>query len=175
MNSIDLHIIDITHNSIGGGASEIKFIIEKSEAKNTFSCEIIDNGRGIPKEMLETITDPYSTTRTERKVGLGIPLLKFHAELTGGEFSIDSELGKGTSVKVKFNTDHPDCQPVGDMAGTLAQFITQFPDLEISVSIVNDRDSIQISSSELKEAFEIEGRFSNQDYLLIKELLSSYC
>lgn len=172
MNSIDLHIIDIVHNSIRAGAGKIGISIVAANQKLKISIE--DNGCGIPAEKLNQVIDPYCTSRTERKVGLGLPLLKFHAELTEGTFSINSIVGEGTKVEACFNTNHHDCQPTGDIAGTLARFICQFPETKFILQITNDSENFETSSIELKDALGFNNRFSNQDYILIKELLQAY-
>ena len=91
MKDISLHILDIAQNSISAKASVIAINITDSINQNIYSVEIIDNGKGIPSEMMPTITDPWTTSRITRKVGLGIPLFKQNAELTGGHFSIESD------------------------------------------------------------------------------------
>ena len=86
MKSLDLHIIDITHNSIRAGATEITIEMEDSAKRDLLSIKIIDNGCGMPEEMIEAINDRFYSCRKERKIGMGIALLKFHSELCNGKF-----------------------------------------------------------------------------------------
>lgn len=174
MNTIDLHIIDIIQNSLRAGAGEIGVSICKTEVSNTLRITISDNGSGIEADKIASVCDPYFTSRTERKVGLGLTLLKFQAELTGGYLVLESTKNRGTSVEVCFNTQHPDCQPAGDISGTLARFVCQFPDVNFGIEADNGIETFHTSSRELKEALGNEGSFSKYDFALIKELLSSY-
>ena len=82
-------------------------------------------------ELLARVSDPFTTTRTTRSMGLGLPLLRLAAEQTGGSLSIESTLGVGTAVTAVFVASHIDCPPVGDMAGTITLLIQGAPDLEL--------------------------------------------
>ncbi|HSV87151.1 MAG TPA: ATP-binding protein [Bacteroidales bacterium] len=119
MKDLSLHILDIAQNSIAAGASHINILMREELHSNRFIIEINDNGCGMSNEMLERITDPYFTTRTTRKVGLGIPLLKQNAEATGGTLTITSQPGKGTSLLATFGHMHIDRPPLGDIAGVV--------------------------------------------------------
>ena len=86
MKTLDLHIIDITHNSIRAGATEITIEMEDSAARDLLSIKIIDNGCGMPEDMIEAINAKFYSCRKERKIGMGIALLKFHSQLCNGDF-----------------------------------------------------------------------------------------
>ena len=88
MKELSLNILDITENSVKAGATLTEINI--FEAENDLVLTITDNGCGMTKEILESVTNPFTTTRTTRKVGLGLPLLKLAAEQTGGEVTITS-------------------------------------------------------------------------------------
>jgi hypothetical protein len=154
LKTLDLHIIDIVHNSIRAGASQINIDIVDSESRNIFSIKITDNGCGIDKETLDAISNSFYSSRKERKIGMGIALLKYHSELAGGKFEITSELGKGTQIYGSFRKDHIDMQPLGDMSGTLASFICQYQDIDFQLSYETDNDKFEISTSDVKEVFE---------------------
>ncbi len=113
------HLMDIAENSITAGATLLNVNIVEDPATNRLSVEVRDNGKGMDAEMLRRITDPWVTTRTTRKVGLGIPFLKQAAEMCGGEFEIASKLGVGTVTRAIFDRDHIDRPPLGDLVGTL--------------------------------------------------------
>ena len=119
MKDLAMHIMDIVQNSISAGATLIQVSINESEIEDTLRLTITDNGKGIPAEILEKVTDPYVTSRTTRKVGLGLPLLKQHADSTGGNLTIESKEGSGTTVIATFGLTHFDRQPLGDIAGTM--------------------------------------------------------
>ena len=89
---------------------------------------IRDDGRGMSPELLARVTSPFATTRTTRKVGLGIPMMQENAEKTGGKLSIRSTEGEGTELTVTLDTKHIDCLPLGDLSGTLLSLILMHPD-----------------------------------------------
>ena len=103
MRELSDNILDIAQNSISAGASLVEIDITVSHAENTVSLAFIDDGCGMSPEMVASVTDPFTTTRKTRKVGLGLPLLKMTAQATGGDFSIESEVGKGTDILMTFN------------------------------------------------------------------------
>lgn len=113
MKNMALHILDIVQNSITAGASLINITIDEVHHGDMLMIEIRDNGSGMSKEMLDHVTDPYTTSRTTRKVGLGIPLFKRNAEQCEGNFSIQSLVGEGTTTTALFKTNHPDTPPWG--------------------------------------------------------------
>ena len=98
MKEISLHILDIMQNSVVAGASIIELTVTEDASKDILSFSVKDNGKGMSEEFLLAVTDPFTTGRTTRKVGLGIPLLKHAAELTGGGIDIKSKLGEGTTI-----------------------------------------------------------------------------
>ena len=119
MRELADNILDIAQNSISARASLVEIDITVSHEKNAVSLCFKDDGCGMSREMVEAVTDPFTTTRKTRKVGLGLPLLKMTAQATGGDFSIDSEIGRGTTVSVSFGLDHIDRPPMGDVPGAL--------------------------------------------------------
>ena len=131
MRELSLNVMDIAQNSLSAGASLTQIVVEESSAEDTLTLKIIDNGRGMTAEQAARVTDPFFTTRTTRKVGLGVPLFKMAAEQTGGSLSIESTLGVGTAVTAVFVASHIDCPPVGDMAGTITLLIQGAPELEL--------------------------------------------
>jgi hypothetical protein len=167
MKEISLHILDIVQNSIRAKATEISIEIEESEAKNLYIIRISDNGNGISKEMLNKVTDPYVTSRTRRKMGLGLPLLKYHAELTGGTIEISSEEGKGTRVEAGFSFNHIDRQPLGDITGVIIILVAANPSLDIIYRHKTDRGEFSFSSRETREYLEVENL---SDRELLKDL-----
>ena len=140
MRELALHILDIAENSISANASEIKILVEENLPQDTLRIRIEDNGKGMDAETLEKITDPFVTSRTTRKVGLGIPFFKAAAEACEGNLTIRSKPGLGTSVEVFFKHSHIDRMPLGDMTGTLMTLIIGTPDVHwIFEYRVNDR------------------------------------
>lgn len=129
MRELALHILDIAENSISAGASQIRITIDEQTKKDVLEILIEDDGRGMSEEMLVKITDPFITSRTTRKVGLGIPFFKAAAEACNGCFTIQSELGIGTRVKAVFRHSHIDRMPVGDIIGTFFTLLIGTPEV----------------------------------------------
>jgi hypothetical protein len=123
MKDLSLHILDIVQNSIRANASLISIEISELPEKDQLITTITDNGCGMSPEQLQRAIDPFYTSRTTRKVGLGLSLFKQNAEMTGGSFSIESELGKGTIVTAVFGLNHIDRPIIGDLTGTLLLLI----------------------------------------------------
>jgi len=156
MKELALSILDIVQNSLRAEATTISVSIKEISEKDVMEIEIKDNGRGIPENMLENVTDPFVTSRTTRRVGLGLPLLRFHAELTGGGVYIESEEGKGTDVKAVFGLSHPDTQPLGDISGVMVMMIAANPEVNFIFSHKTPSGEFSISSAEIKTTFENE-------------------
>ena len=125
MKELSLHILDIAQNSFSAGASEVTITLSDRDTLRTLT--ICDNGCGMSAEFLAAVTDPFTTTRTTRKVGMGLPLLRLAAEQTGGSLAIESAPGVGTTVTMRLALDHIDCPPLGDMAGTIPLLVQGAP------------------------------------------------
>ena len=154
MKSLDLHIIDITHNSLRAGATEITIEMEDSEAKDLLSIKIIDNGCGMPEDMIEAINSRFYSCRKERKIGMGIALLKFHSELCNGKFYLKSKVGVGTEIYASYQRSHIDLQPKGDLPGCFASFICQYQNINFIIRYITDEGTFELSTAEVKEVFE---------------------
>ena len=114
MPEIALNVLDIAQNSVRAEASLIQISVDVDEAADTLTITIEDNGCGMTTEQTARVTDPFFTTRTTRKIGLGVPFFKMAAESTGGSFSIQSEPGVGTKVTAVFGLSHIDRMPLGE-------------------------------------------------------------
>ena len=123
MEELSLHVLDIVQNSISAGATLIEVEIIEDKENDTLTITVKDNGCGMEEEVLKKVTDPFTTGRKTRRVGLGIPLLKLAAEMTGGHISLWSEVGVGTKISAVFGHSHIDRQPLGDIASTMHQLI----------------------------------------------------
>jgi len=126
MRDLSLHLLDLAQNSITAGASlvTIRLILQED---GWLHFDLLDNGRGMDQELLARVISPFSTTRTTRKVGLGIPMMMENARLTGGDLQIESVPGQGTGLHATMDTGHIDCLPLGDIPGTLLTLIMAHP------------------------------------------------
>lgn len=172
MKTISDHILDILQNSTRAGATEVHLSIDSDSDQRFIAIEIKDNGKGIDKAFLDRITDPFTTTRTTRKVGLGLPLLKQHSEMTGGVFTITSESGSGTTVRATFGIGSIDRQPLGDLAGTVTLFITGNPRVNLIFSYSSAAGNFSVTTAEIKEALEEDELNSPHFFRPIRDLIS---
>lgn len=155
MKELSLNVLDIAQNSVKAGALHIDITVER--AGGMLAITIADDGCGMSEDFLAAVTDPFTTTRTTRKVGMGIPLFKLAAEQTGGTFSIasvpDDGQGNahGTTVRAVFDASHVDCAPVGDMASTVTTLIQGSPDIAWTFRSVTDGEELTLSTDEMRE------------------------
>ncbi|HON18277.1 MAG TPA: ATP-binding protein [Salinivirgaceae bacterium] len=171
MKDISLHILDVANNSISAGASLIEIEVDHQPQNGTLTITIRDNGKGMSAETLAKVTDPFYTTRTTRKVGLGLPLIKQNAEQTGGNLSIHSEEGKGTILTVLFNCSHIDCPPIGNIAEIMTILITGNPKIDFLYTHKIGNAEFKIQSQEIKEILRDVPINSPQIVKFIKEML----
>lgn len=150
MDEICAHITDLVVNSISAGAKHIKVSIEKSKVKNKLLIKVTDDGRGMDEDTLKQVIDPFFSTKTGRKVGLGIPLLRGTAETCGGSFDIRSTPGKGTEIMASFPLNHPDLPPIGNVKDTLLVLSISNPEIDFSFTIKNDIMNFTFNTMEIK-------------------------
>ena len=123
-----------------------------AEENGWLTITVADDGRGMTPEFLATVTDPFTTTRTTRKVGLGLPLLRLAAEQTGGQMKVDSRLGEGTTVTAAFDTASIDCPPLGDMPGTVSLLVQGAPEgLEITYTRSTPKGGFRFDTRQVRE------------------------
>lgn len=151
MRELSLHILDIVQNSVSAGASLIQIVIVEDTKADRMSIDIIDNGRGMTRTQVSKVSDPFFTSRTTRKVGLGIPLFKMAAEQAGGEFSIESIPGKGTTVKATFGLTHIDRAPLGNMIATVNVLIRCNPKIDFIYRREKDGRSFTLDTRDLRK------------------------
>lgn len=124
MDDLSLHVLDIIENSVAAGATEIEIVVREDVSHNVLTILIADNGKGMDAEELKRALDPFYTTKTVRRVGLGLSMLAQSAKEAGGTCNVRSQPGSGTTVTAEFVYDHIDRKPLGNMAETLAACIT---------------------------------------------------
>jgi len=151
MKDLALHILDILQNSVTAGATLVILQIDEIPAEDKYKVKFIDNGRGMDAEMVKQVTDPFFTTRTTRKVGLGLPLLKQNAERTGGRMTILSQQSKGTEVEVEFSYKHIDRLPTGDIPGILALTASSYPAIDFKYTHNTPQGTFVFDTDEIKD------------------------
>ncbi len=154
MNDLALHLLDIVQNSLVAGATFIKVYIGENPVDNQVTMTIGDNGKGMTPQQLERLSDPFFTSRTTRKVGLGVPLLRQAAEQAGGGLEVTSEPGKGTTLSVWFEYSHLDRPPMGDLPNAMVLLISANPLVEFEYTYEYDHRSYCIATPEIREVLD---------------------
>ncbi|MBO5683041.1 MAG: sensor histidine kinase [Clostridia bacterium] len=152
MKELSLNILDVTKNSVTAGADTITIALDLA-TDGWLEFKLTDNGCGMSEEVCRRVTDPFYTTRTTRKVGMGLPLLKLAAEQTGGEMTITSstEIGNsGTVLRATFDTKSIDFMPVGDIVSTVCVLISGDPDIRFIFKDTDPRGEVALDTSELR-------------------------
>lgn len=151
MKELSLHILDIAENSVKAKASLIEITVSEDVKKNLLTIEIKDNGCGMSEEFLKRVKDPFSTTRTTRRVGMGLSLFEAAAQQCGGGLKISSREGIGTDVVVTFALNHIDRAPLGDMAGTMQTLIGGSPDIDFHYRHTKGGKEFVLDTAEMRK------------------------
>lgn len=151
MEELALHILDVAENSIAASARNIEIIVTESEKEDLLRIEIIDDGKGMKAEHAEKAVDPFFTSRTTRRVGLGLPLLKQAAQTANGDMKISSVSDKGTHITVTFQLSHIDRQPLGNMADTIVALIIADPNVHIVYKYERNEFKFTFDTKKIKE------------------------
>lgn len=154
MNDLSLHILDIVQNSISAGASLITIVVDENISGDKLLISVEDNGKGMSEEKVSKLSDPFFTSRTTRKVGLGIPLLKHSAMQSGGDVRITSQEGKGTLVEAWFLHSNIDRPPLGDVANAVILLVSANPDLDFKFIYKYNQEEYIFDTIEIKEVLE---------------------
>ena len=155
MKELSLNILDISKNSVKAGATLTQILLIETE--EILTLKIIDDGSGMKADMVKTVTDPFTTTRTTRPVGMGIPLLKLAAEMTEGTFSIESRHfseypdNHGTEVTAIFNKNHIDFTPLGDVPASITTLIQGSPDTDFLFRHTLPQGEVSVDTRDLRE------------------------
>ena len=177
MKELSLNVLDITENSLKAGSTLTEILL--CETNDTLSISIRDNGCGMKKEMCERVTDPFCTSRTTRKVGLGVPFFKMAAEMTGGSFKIESRHidefpnSHGTEVEALFYKNHIDFTPLGEIVETIVTLIQGHPESDFIFSHKKGENEVTLDTREIRAELGAEIPLNEIEILCwIKEYLN---
>lgn len=151
MTEISLNVLDVAENSTRAGAKLVTITVAADIAADRLTVIIEDDGCGMTEEQIEKVTDPFFTSRTTRKVGLGVPFFKYAAESTGGSFTIESQVGTGTTVTAVFVLSHIDRMPLGDISSTIHTLIVYHPETEFVYHYQYNDQSFTLDTREFRE------------------------
>jgi len=153
LEDLSAHILDISQNSVAAKAGRVEVAVRK--AGRFIEFEVADDGMGMDAVRAEAVLSPFCTSRTTRRVGMGLPFLKQNAELCGGEFRLSSAPGKGTKVFASFAIDNIDTPPVGDLAGAFLTLLIDAPQVRWIFKYESaGHDVFELDSEELAEAID---------------------
>ena len=155
LEDLSAHVLDIAQNSIAAEAGKIEVTIRKPRAGGgLMEFEIKDDGKGMDEARLSQVLSPFCTSRTTRRVGMGLPFLKQSSELCGGKFEISSAPEKGTQVRASFAPDNIDTPPLGDLAGAFLTLLIDAPKVRWIFKYESEENSFELDSQELAEAID---------------------
>lgn len=171
MKELSMHVYDLMENSTAANAKDITLTIRDDKNSNIFDFTINDNGKGMPQELMARVMDPYTTSRTTRKVGLGLPLIKQNTERCNGGTELQSEPGVGTRLHFWFEHNNWDRPPMGDLAGTIAMLCGAHEDIHIVMHYITNQGAYTFDTAEVKEA--LDGMSLNDVHIMkyLKEMI----
>jgi hypothetical protein len=151
MRDLSLHLMDLVQNSVKAGATQISIKIEARPDEDQLHIEICDNGCGMSPEMVDSVTDPFVTSRTTRSVGLGIPLMKELCELTGGQLCLASAVGEGTTLSAQMGLSNMDRLPLGDISDTFVILVMTDPAVNYRLTFLAPDREFELDLEEVRE------------------------
>ncbi len=151
MRELSLHIMDLAQNCVKAGAKLITIRVEEDSGKDTLLISLKDDGCGMDEEFARRVESPFTTTRTTRKVGLGIPMFRENAIQTGGSFRLESEKGVGTLVEATFVLSSIDRMPMGDLAGTVLLLVQANPEMDVALDVTVDGQAYSFDTRQIRQ------------------------
>jgi len=152
MIDISMHIMDLVQNSIRANAQAVTLVFDEKSVEDRLYIYLKDDGDGMDEVSLKRAQEPFYTSRTTRRVGLGIPMIKMTSEQSNGWCKIKSDKGKGTELEIVFCTNNVDCLPLGDLPAYLSLILSANPELQFSFKYMLDEHRFEFSTDELKQA-----------------------
>ncbi len=144
------HLLDLVQNSVAAGARTIRLDIRESGARDSLRLDVSDDGRGMDRQTLLRVQDPFFTSKSFKKVGLGIPLLKATTQACRGDFRIVSRPGRGTRVRARLQKSHLDCPPMGDLEATLLSLLVSLEGVDLRFSYRSDHGEFSLAGDDIR-------------------------
>ncbi len=154
MRELALHLLDIAENSVAANAQNITIAVNEDNNTDRLQMSVVDDGIGMDEATVARVVDPFFTSRTTRKVGLGLPFLKQAAEACNGWMKIQSTVGRGTRVVVEFQLRHIDRMPLGDLASTFLGLLIANPGINWEFNYIVDGREFRFESLPVTQALE---------------------
>jgi hypothetical protein len=166
LDDLSHHFLDIAENGVNAGARTVELGLHADSGLDVLRIRVRDDGRGMSPEVVSRAVDPFYTTRTTRRVGLGLPFLKQSAELCDGAFRIDSKVGEGTLTEASFRLSHIDRPPIGDLGSTMMVLLSGHPEVRWRLEVDVDGRIFTFDSREVLEVLEDPELFKTPDVCL---------
>ena len=154
MQELSLNVLDVAENSVRADATLVEITVEEDTAADRLTIVIRDNGKGMTQQQIDSVIDPFYTTRTTRKVGLGVPFFRMAAQLSGGDLTIQSRVGEGTVVTATFGLTSIDRMPLGDMNGTITTLVQCNPHIDWVYTRRKDGREMVMDTRQFREILE---------------------
>jgi hypothetical protein len=151
MRELSLHILDVVQNAVAAKAKNIGIHIMECKKDDYLLITIRDDGKGMSQDQVEKVMDPFFTSRTTRRVGLGMPMLKATAQACEGDVTVESAVGQGTEIRADFKMSHIDLPPLGNMISTLTTLILGSPNINFIYDHSTDTNNFYFTTAEMKE------------------------
>ena len=172
MEDLAMHLIEILMNSIHALAKHISVVIKDSEKEDVIDVTVCDDGKGMSKEMVEKVTSPFTTSRTTRKFGMGLAFLKGLCELCNGFYTLESELGRGTTIHFSIQKSHIDAPPLGDLGEMSMAVIQANEEIQYTLTYKTDQKEFHFSTDEVKAQLDGLSLLEPSILLWIKEYIN---
>jgi len=154
MMELSMHVLDVVENSTRAGAKRVTIAITEDREKDDLAIVVTDDGAGMAPETLKKVLDPFYTSKTVRRIGLGLPMFSQAAKKADGSFSVESKAGEGTKVSAHFKHGHIDRQPLGDMADTIITLVAGYPDVDLVYTHRMGSNTYILDTREIKQELE---------------------
>ena len=174
MQELSMNLLDIAQNSVAAGSKLTEITVLIDTARRSLVLRIADCGKGMSEETLRRVTDPFYTTRTTRKVGLGLPLFREAAETAGGKMTIRSKEGVGTTVEASFELGNIDLPPLGDVPGSIVNLVQCNPELDFVFRVESDGETFCMDTREIREILQGVPLSSPEVALFLREYLEEH-
>lgn len=151
MRTLSLHLFEILSNSVFYGANNIEIVVKDSKKENIYYFEVTDDGKGIKQEDIEKATDAFFTSRSTRKVGLGLALTKQKTQQCKGDLEIESFYGEGTKVRFWFAHNNIDRPPLGEIEEVIVMCATMKENINVKYKHITDKGEYFFDTKQIKE------------------------
>jgi signal transduction histidine kinase len=151
MEDLSLHILDVAENSITAGAHTISIVLTEDSGQDLLTIEIADDGKGMSSDIVEKVVDPFYTSRTTRKVGMGLALFREAATIANGSMDVQSIPDTGTTVRAMFQLSHIDRKPIGNMVETIASLLCFSTEVDVHYVHIREGNKVIFDSKELRD------------------------